>query len=190
MFPNKKTILILILAGLGVFFIALASTMPVQASPDGEDGTSSSCYSCHVDRYWLFDEGKWYCVCAKRVDRCTACHLGDPNAYNEDVAHAGLVANPLVDTETYCGQCHPQDYPQRVGEFVEMTGAQPPAEKVHLVYSPDAQDVTQLEKNLVPGEEARAPWQWIAGLALLVVTVISAAGICIWTCVVKKPKAG
>jgi len=186
---NKRIITAFALSTLGVFLMALALTMPVQAAPALDDGSSSSCSSCHVDRYWLFDEGKWYCVCAKRVDRCTACHLGDQSAYDEDVAHTGLVANPLVDTETYCGQCHPHDYQQRVDQFVEMTGAQPPAEKVQPVYHPAAPETTQHEKILVT-REARAPWQLVAGLVVIVVTIVVAAGICIWTCVVKKPRTG
>lgn len=38
---------------------------------------------------------------------CIDCHSGEHSSKNKEEAHTGLVARPSADSETYCGECHP-----------------------------------------------------------------------------------
>ena len=81
----------------------------------------TSCIGCHEDQYYLYDSGKWYCLCKSPV-RCTECHGGRTDIVVEDLAHEGLITNPLVDNAVVCQDCHPKDYQARVEKFASIAG--------------------------------------------------------------------
>ena len=58
--------------------------------------TEAACAACHESLYLLHDTGKWYCTCKRRAD-CTVCHAGQADTFDEDLAHQGLIANPIQD---------------------------------------------------------------------------------------------
>ncbi len=37
---------------------------------------------------------------------CQLCHLGDPDSSDPEAAHRGMVADPSINSEDTCGQCH------------------------------------------------------------------------------------
>jgi len=53
---------------------------------------------------------------------CTACHRGNPETTDQDIAHAGLIARPAHPDhmKETCGQCHP-DKTDHIGESLHFT---------------------------------------------------------------------
>ncbi len=108
---------ITLLAGL---FLAVVGIIPALAQ-EGDLPRDSSCIDCHQYQYQIFDRGKWYCLCETPV-RCTECHGGVTDTAIQDLAHEGLIPNPLVDQAARCQTCHPNDYQARVEEFASTAG--------------------------------------------------------------------
>ena len=93
---------------LGVTLIWCA----VSASPVLADcGTppKSSCITCHAPDGHVEVMGEWNRVHLNQ-DMCTNCHGGNGSSMNKDLAHEGIVAQPLSDIYTDCHSCHPADY--------------------------------------------------------------------------------
>lgn len=86
-----------------------------------EDNT---CINCHEDQYYLYDHGKWYCLNETKVG-CTECHRGRAETPVKEAAHAGLIANPLVNDAAVCQTCHPEDYQARVQTYASVAGIRP-----------------------------------------------------------------
>ncbi len=173
---------------VGAFLLTAAVVIPAAAQPAGLTQSTTedvnSCRTCHTRLYQNYDTGNWFCLCAKRNERCVACHAGDETSFEESVAHAGLVPNPLVDPATYCGQCHTEDYQARVDAFVQMTGAHPPALAVHYDYA--APEVSPARSSFLT--EMRPAWQVYSGYGLAVAAVV-AFGIMCYRCRKGKQKS-
>ena len=45
---------------------------------------------------------------------CHLCHQGNPNSKDPAIAHRGMLADPSMDSETTCGQCHNKITPKAV----------------------------------------------------------------------------
>jgi hypothetical protein len=88
------------------------------APPDQED---ANCLSCHENLYYLYDTGKWHCLCAASPG-CLHCHGGQPATLDEDLAHAGMLANPLQENAAVCRACHCEDCDQHVAQFLSVAG--------------------------------------------------------------------
>jgi hypothetical protein len=88
-------------------------------------GTSqkSSCISCHAPDGHVKGMGEWNSVHLNQ-DMCTNCHGGNGSSMNKDLAHAGIVAQPLSDIYTDCHSCHP-DYDVRAQIFASTLGITP-----------------------------------------------------------------
>lgn len=168
----------LLIGGLLLIVAAFATTAAAAARPTGQVHSATeevnSCRTCHTRLYQNYDSGHWFCLCANRNERCVACHAGDETSFDEAVAHAGLVPNPLVDPATYCGQCHPEDYPARLEQFVAMTGAQPPAPVAHYDYVPP--EVPEAQASFLT--EMRPAWQVYGGLGLALAAVVTFGILC------------
>ncbi len=76
----------------------------------------SSCLSCHVQVDHLDGMGEWNNVHVTQ-DMCTSCHGGNGTAMEEDLAHEGVMAQPLSDIYTNCHSCHPIDYQVKSSQF-------------------------------------------------------------------------
>ena len=57
----------------------------------------------------VYDQGDWHVLHARK-DCCAQCHGGNCSSMDKDLAHEGMVANPLEDIYTNCYHCHPDDY--------------------------------------------------------------------------------
>lgn len=82
---------------------------------------SSTCRDCHEERYTLFDSGKWVCLCGKQ-GTCTDCHEGQEETWEIQLAHEGMIANPITENPSICLSCHPQNGQERILKFAATTG--------------------------------------------------------------------
>lgn len=109
-------------AAAALVSLACAANAPaVQAqapTPDFDDG---SCVACHENLYYLYDTGKWHCLC-DATPSCVHCHGGQPGVLEEDLAHAGMIVNPLQNDAAICQQCHCDDCQEHVDEFLAVAG--------------------------------------------------------------------
>lgn len=112
------SIISLMLAASSLFIGETRQAFAQDEDPSGD----ASCTGCHEDQYYLYDSGKWYCLCKSPVS-CTGCHSGRADTFVEDSAHEGLIANPLADEATVCQDCHPGDYQDKVDKFTSIAGA-------------------------------------------------------------------
>ncbi|MDO9510816.1 MAG: hypothetical protein Q7J34_03575 [Bacteroidales bacterium] len=90
-------------------------------NPDSVPMTGSfreSCISCHSDMRGFSASHD------PKAIGCSSCHLGNPYAYNGDVAHHGMILVPgnLSEAEKTCGyqNCHP-GIPARVSKSIMST---------------------------------------------------------------------
>lgn len=105
---------------LGVAMISLALVSPAQAqepTPENDE----NCVSCHEDQYYLYDSGKWFCLCEAPM-HCIYCHGGRTDSYVEEVAHEGLVLYPTREHAERCQTCHAEDYMSRIVKFDSIAG--------------------------------------------------------------------
>lgn len=112
---------------LGVVWIAVsilfwAQTIPVRAQePQPTAESDANCVSCHIHEYYVYDSGKWYCLCEAPM-HCVYCHSGRTDSYVKEVAHEGLVLYPTRDHAVRCQNCHVEDYMSRVVTFETVAG--------------------------------------------------------------------
>jgi hypothetical protein len=71
---------------------------------------------CHINQAPVYEQGIWHGTHARK-DCCTNCHGGNCSAVEKELAHVGIIANPLEDVYTNCHACHPDDYWQRAEAF-------------------------------------------------------------------------
>ncbi len=105
------------LAGLLLLPAALAQAQEPTPTPEND----ANCVSCHEHQYYLYDSGKWFCLCEAPM-HCVYCHGGRIDSYNEDVAHEGLVLYPTRNHAERCQTCHTEDYMSRVVTFETVAG--------------------------------------------------------------------
>jgi DNA-binding transcriptional ArsR family regulator len=97
---------------LASLWLILGKPVQVAAAPLA-NSSSNSCLTCHEDRYYLHDTGRYYCM-TERADRCVNCHQGNPAAIDEAASHLGLIAHPQENNGEKCLQCHAQDVQVRL----------------------------------------------------------------------------
>jgi hypothetical protein len=94
--------------GLGGYILWLSAS-PAAAQCGSNPAPDSSCYSCHVQEDPIAENGVWHGTHANK-DCGAKCHGGNCSSMNKDLAHMGMVVNPLSDVYTNCHSCHPDDY--------------------------------------------------------------------------------
>jgi hypothetical protein len=145
-----------------------ASAAAPQALP-GDSTTEPACNACHDNLYYLYDNGKAYCVGAART-RCVDCHGGDPAALDKAAAHAGMAAHPVTDGDiSSCQNCHPQDYDARIQTFGDIAGYSTGAWVSQASYQfapPEASETMAPEMDV---EETSWTAKILLGLAALLV---------------------
>ena len=63
----------------------------------------------------LPNKGEWHIIHASK-DICLNCHGGNASTMDKNLAHEGMMAQPLADIYTDCHSCHP-DYEARAAQF-------------------------------------------------------------------------
>lgn len=112
---------------LGILFLGLAGALflavnPAQArEPNPVPENDANCVSCHEHRYYVYDSGKWFCLC-KAPMHCVYCHGGRTDSKDKEVAHEGLVLYPTRNHAERCQTCHSEDYMSRVITFEKEAG--------------------------------------------------------------------
>jgi hypothetical protein len=84
----------------------------------------SSCISCHAPDGHVTAMGEWNSFHLNQ-DMCTNCHGGNGSAMVKDLAHEGMVAQPLSDIYTDCHSCHPSDYIARSEKLAAVLNVTP-----------------------------------------------------------------
>jgi hypothetical protein len=112
---------------LGIVLFGLAGLLllpakPAQAQePSPTPENDANCVSCHEHQYYLYDSGKWFCLCEAPM-HCVYCHGGQTDSYVKDTAHEGLVLYPTRNQAERCQTCHTEDYMSRVVTFETVAG--------------------------------------------------------------------
>lgn len=104
------------LAGFALLIFTLANLFPTPAAAQCGTGPVGSCVECHLAQAPVDEKDLWHGVHARK-NCCTNCHGGNCSAAEKEVAHVGIVPNPLEDIYTNCHACHPADYWQRAEVF-------------------------------------------------------------------------
>jgi hypothetical protein len=99
----------LIASLIGTMALLKIGVVPVRAQC-GNPGPSS-CTTCHTQQDPVTDKGAWHASHAGK-DICINCHGGNGSTMDKNLAHEGMVAQPLSDIYTDCHSCHP-DYVER-----------------------------------------------------------------------------
>jgi hypothetical protein len=124
---SHKRSLILSLTGLVVLVTSvflLAITPSLTSAQCGDTPPKSSCITCHEKEDPVTNNGEWHGIHALK-DCCTNCHGGNCSAMEKDLAHEGLVTDPLEDIYINCYHCHPDDYQDRAERFAILLGVTP-----------------------------------------------------------------
>ncbi len=107
---------------LGVVCLSLAQASPAQAQdPTPTVENDANCVACHEHQYYVYDSGKWYCLC-KAPMHCIYCHGGRTDSAVQEIAHEGIVLYPTRNHAERCQSCHEEDYMSRVVAFDEAAG--------------------------------------------------------------------
>ena len=109
----------LFLAGIILVSVLTTSRAAAQCSTP-----KSSCVSCHGEGNHVTGMDTWNNVHVTQ-DICTYCHAGNGSAKDKNLAHQGLVAQPLSDTYTSCHSCHPADYEAKASQLAEKLNVTP-----------------------------------------------------------------
>ena len=119
-----------IILGLGMFFLGISllfwvlTPSPVSAQCGSNPQPDTSCYTCHVQEDPVAGNGDWHGVHGRK-DCCAKCHGGNCSTMDKDLAHQGIIANPLTDIYTNCHSCHPDDYQAKADIFAAELGITP-----------------------------------------------------------------
>jgi hypothetical protein len=107
---------------IGIFFLGCSvlvwaiTPIPAAAQCGSNPPPDSSCYTCHVQEDPVSGNGEWHGIHANK-DCCAKCHGGNCSTMDKDLAHQGMITNPLSDIYTNCHSCHPDDYQVRAEVF-------------------------------------------------------------------------
>jgi len=173
--PLRK--ILILLAGFMTIGVWIQTPMQVWAQC-GDTPADSSCKTCHDQNAPVYGNGEWHDIHASK-DCCWNCHGGNTQAQYKDLAHEGMILNPLQDIYTDCHACHPDDYQSLAERFGAVLGVSPssnvPPQKPELVQS-GPKDELQLIILPTP-DRATYPvllWRPEVGLAILASLALAA----------------
>lgn len=132
----------------GLIYFGFILQTPARAQ-DTSLPEESACRICHEDLYYLYDTGKWYCLCSEQRT-CSGCHEGVDGVWDVDAAHAGLVANPLAQGARVCQDCHPDDAQVYIEKFAAVAW-------IDLNPTPRPTQTAYVPLKLAAGEEPFTP---------------------------------
>jgi hypothetical protein len=109
----------MIVIGMAILLARWAIPAHAQkATPEND----ANCVACHEHQYYVYDNGKWFCLCDAPM-HCVYCHGGRTDTtVVEKQAHEGLVLYPTRDHAARCQTCHTEDYMSRVVTFEMAAG--------------------------------------------------------------------
>ena len=161
---SLSILLAILSAGMGLALLTVTPALAQSETP----APDSKCRTCHENLYYLHDSGQWCCF-SERERTCTGCHGGNSDMVDVELAHEGLVANPIVENPAVCQDCHPDDYPDRIQRFSQAAGIEPTPLRAPT-RTPLAPAWTGSTGGGPPSPllepQPRAPWQ-VAALSLL-----------------------
>jgi hypothetical protein len=154
----------ILLLGTAIVYWSLAPSPA--AAQCGDNPQELSCVTCHDQQDPVYQKGEWHAVHARK-EVCTSCHAGNCSTMDKDLAHEGLVADPLTDIYTGCHGCHPDDYATRAARFAVVLAVTPGS-----VATPTAVPTRQVVDHpmvILPSVPAYGPlqvsWLFVDGLA-------------------------
>lgn len=171
MFQQKSAVWFLLI-GMLILSLALASPASAQEPTPEND---ANCVSCHDDQYYLYDSGKYFCLCEAPM-HCVYCHGGRVDSYEKEIAHEGLVLYPTRDQAQRCQTCHEEDYMSRIVKFDAIAGISPTSQVVITATPVEPAAITTAPAPAAPLFTVRRlePWR-LAGLGVLAVAFIAIA---------------
>jgi hypothetical protein len=157
---------------LGAIVLLLFQVLPGRAQePTPTPENDSNCVACHSHQYYVYDTGKWFCLCDAPM-HCVYCHGGRTDSMMKDIAHEGIVLYPTRNHAERCQACHTEDYMSRVVTFETVAGVRDTPYPL----------MTATAIAPVATIEQQPPWMWLrlsqlgpwrlAGLGLLLVMFI------------------
>jgi hypothetical protein len=160
---------------LGMFLTMTAVILSLWPSPVsaqcGVNPPDPSCVTCHEIQAPIYDKGEWHEIHARK-DCCTNCHGGNCSAAEKELAHEGMIPNPLDDIYTNCHACHPDDYPERAARFAAELGITPSSRETPtpVPASPDEPKlVLPADLSSVPASQ---PPIGLINIGLLLLTIL------------------
>jgi len=115
---RKGIVVCIMVAGFAILLMLLPARAHAQEPTPEND---ANCVACHEHQYYLYDSGKWYCLCEAPM-HCVYCHGGRTDSTVKEVAHEGLVLYPTRNHAERCQTCHTEDYMSRVVTFETVAG--------------------------------------------------------------------
>lgn len=106
----------LVLFGAGMIWLMMPSTASAQCG-----SIESFCARCHQTTHPVCDHTAWHSEYGHR-NACWSCHEGNDTAQDKELAHVGLVRNPLDDAYLSCYVCHPDNYQQLAQRYAQSLG--------------------------------------------------------------------
>jgi hypothetical protein len=143
-----------------------------EATPENDD----NCVSCHEHQYYVYDSGKWFCLCEAPM-HCVYCHGGRTDSFVKEIAHEGLVLYPTRSHAERCQTCHTEDYMSRVVTFESLAGVSSTPIPI-ITATPFESTTTPMEQQpaILLRLDQLGPWR-LVGLGVL---GIAMAGILIF----------
>ena len=162
---------LLFLTGAVLLVIAVMNFLPTSVQAQCGTGPPGSCVECHIEQALVYEQGIWHGTHARK-DCCTNCHGGNCSAAEKELAHVGIIANPLEDVYTNCHACHPDDYWQRAETFAVELNITPssratptfvptsdPASRQPTIFILPEQALPRFQLTRKPCFLYRLPWQ-------------------------------
>ncbi len=113
------------LAPIGIIVVGLIVLLSPQAvDAQCSEGGAPSCCTCHAETHPVASQGEWHEEHARR-DCCWYCHGGNTQTQDKELAHVGVVRQPLADAYLSCHSCHPDDYRERAAKFAVVLKVTP-----------------------------------------------------------------
>jgi len=120
---HKQISVWIVIIGLaGLLFLWVTPARAQEPDPTAEN--DANCVACHEHQYYVYDSGKWFCLCEASM-HCVYCHGGRTDSAGAEVAHEGLVLYPTREHAERCQTCHTEDYMSRVVAFESVAGVSP-----------------------------------------------------------------
>lgn len=157
---------------VGLVILLLPQVIPAYAQEPTPEN-DANCVACHEHQYYLYNSGKWFCLCEAPM-HCVYCHGGRTDSSQKEIAHEGLVLYPTRHHAERCQTCHTEDYMSRVVAFTTVAGVSstPKAIITATPIEPVAAHVEEPPSNpLLLRMNQLAPWQ-LVGIGVLGVALI------------------
>ena len=140
----RRTSPLVLMLSMGLLIAGLLLLIPPRAvDAQCSEGGAPSCCTCHAETHPVASQGEWHEEHARR-DCCWYCHGGNTQTQDKELAHIGVVRQPLADAYLSCHTCHPNDYRERAAKFAVVLKVTPGSSE------PMSQTVTLVTQSKAP----------------------------------------